>query len=244
METTNKIPGLDFMMECAQQALEQFMSMTQAQIDAIVREMALAGLQNQLYLARLAVEETGMGIVEDKVTKNIFATEYIYHSIKYEKTVGVIEENEHENYEEIAEPVGIIAGITPTTNPTSTTMFKAIISVKTRNPIVFAFHPHSQKSSSEAARIVRDAAVKAGAPPYCIQWLEEPSIEKTHALMNHPQISLILATGGAPMVKAAYSSGKPAIGVGPGNVPCYIEKSADIKQQLMTSLSPRPSITG
>ncbi|NLL51872.1 MAG: bifunctional acetaldehyde-CoA/alcohol dehydrogenase [Peptococcaceae bacterium] len=229
MENNKHNPNMDLIMEQAQQALEQYMQMTQAQIDEIVREMALAGLENQLYLAQLAVEETGMGIVEDKVTKNIFATEYIYHSIKYEKTVGVIESNEYENYEEIAEPVGIIAGITPTTNPTSTTMFKSIISAKTRNPIVFAFHPRSQKSSVEAARIMREAAIKAGAPQYCIQWLEEPSIDKTHALMNHPQISLILATGGTSMVKTAYSSGKPAIGVGPGNVPCYIEKTADIK---------------
>lgn len=229
MEITKRNASIDILMERAQETLEQYMQMTQEQIDTIVRAMALAGLENQLYLAQLAVEETGMGIVEDKVAKNIFATEYIYHSIKYEKTVGVVEENEYENYAEIAEPVGIIAGITPSTNPTSTTMFKAIISAKTRNPIVFAFHPHSQKSSSEAARIIREAAIQAGAPPYCVQWVEEPSIEKTNALMNHPSISLILATGGSAMVKAAYSSGKPALGVGPGNVPCYIEESADIK---------------
>ena len=229
MEITKRNSSIDVLMQRAQDALEQYMQMTQEQINTIVRAMSLAGLENQLYLAQLAVEETGMGIVEDKVTKNIFATEYIYHSIKYEKTVGIVEENEYENYAEIAEPVGIIAGITPSTNPTSTTMFKSIISVKTRNPIVFAFHPHSQRSSSEAARIVRDAAVKAGAPPYCIQWVEEPSIEKTNALMNHKSISLILATGGSGMVKAAYSSGKPALGVGPGNVPCYLEKTADIK---------------
>lgn len=222
-------PEIDVLVERAQEALKMYMQMTQEQIDNIVKEMALAGLENQLYLARLAVEETGMGIVEDKVIKNIFATEYIYHSIKYEKTVGIVEENEYENYAEIAEPVGIIAGITPSTNPTSTTMFKAIIAVKTRNPIIFAFHPHSQKCSSEAARIVRDAAVKAGAPEYCVQWIEEPSIEKTHELMKHKSISLILATGGSAMVAAAYSSGKPALGVGPGNVPCYIEKTADIK---------------
>ncbi|RNC29111.1 MAG: Aldehyde-alcohol dehydrogenase [Candidatus Dichloromethanomonas elyunquensis] len=229
MEITKRNASIDILMEKAQEALTTYMQMTQEQIDHIVRAMALAGLENQLYLAQLAVEETGMGIVEDKVSKNIFATEYIYHSIKYEKTVGVINENEYENYAEIAEPVGIIAGITPSTNPTSTTMFKSIIAVKTRNPIVFAFHPHSQRSSSEAARIVLEAAVKAGAPSNCIQWIEEPSIEKTNALMNHSQTSLILATGGSAMVKSAYSSGKPALGVGPGNVPCYIEKTADIK---------------
>ncbi|NLI92493.1 MAG: bifunctional acetaldehyde-CoA/alcohol dehydrogenase [Peptococcaceae bacterium] len=229
MEITKRNSSIDILLDNAQEALAQYMQMTQDQIDEIVRAMSLAGLENQLYLAQLAVEETGMGIAEDKVSKNIFATEYIYHSIKYEKTVGVVDENEYENYAEIAEPVGIIAGITPSTNPTSTTMFKSIIAVKTRNPIVFAFHPHSQRSSSEAARIVRDAAVKAGAPAYCIQWIDEPSIEKTNSLMNHSQVSLILATGGSAMVKAAYSSGKPALGVGPGNVPCYIEKTADIK---------------
>lgn len=232
MEITKSNKSIEILIERAQEALGQYMQMTQEQIDLIVRSMSLAGLENQLYLAQLAVEETGMGIVEDKVTKNIFATEYIYHSIKYEKTVGVVDENEYENYAEIAEPVGIIAGLTPSTNPTSTAMFKSIIAAKTRNPIIFAFHPHSQKSSSEAARIVRDAAVQAGAPAHCVQWIEEPSLEKTNALMNHPGVSLILATGGSGMVKAAYSAGKPALGVGPGNVPCYIEKSADIKTSV------------
>lgn len=229
MEIKKRNSSVDILIKQAEEALEEYMQMEQEQIDEIIKAMSLAGLEKQLYLAQLAVEETGMGIVEDKVTKNIFATEYIYHSIKYEKTVGIVEENEYENYAEIAEPVGIIAGITPSTNPTSTTMFKAIIAAKTRNPIIFAFHPHSQKSSSEAARIVKEAAVKAGAPLHCVQWIEEPSIEKTHELMKHNKISLILATGGSAMVKAAYSSGKPALGVGPGNVPCYIEKTADIK---------------
>lgn len=229
MQEKNKVLSIDALIERAQDALKSYMQMSQDEINEITRVMSLAGLENQLYLAQLAVEETGMGIVEDKVIKNIFATEYIYHSIKYEKTVGIVEENEYENYAEIAEPVGIIAGITPSTNPTSTTMFKSIIAVKTRNPIIFAFHPHSQKSSVEAARIVRDAAIKAGAPQHCIQWIEEPSIDKTHEIMHHKNISLILATGGSAMVRAAYSAGKPALGVGPGNVPCYIEKSADIK---------------
>ena len=216
----------------AQGALQEYMEMNQEQIDSIVKAMSLAGLENQLYLAKLAVEETERGVVEDKVIKNIFATEYIYHSIKYEKTVGVVEENEYEGYSEIAEPVGVIAGVTPVTNPTSTTMFKAIISVKTRNPIVFAFHPSSQKCSVESARILRDAAVKLGAPQNCIQWIEDPSIDATRELMNHRGVSLILATGGSGLVRAAYSAGKPALGVGPGNVPCYIEKSADIKRSV------------
>src|SRR5215469_18417761 len=213
-------------------ALEEYMSFTQEKVDNIVMHMALAGLSAQAQLAKAAVEETGRGVYEDKVIKNIFATEYIYHSIKYEKTVGVIHQDPEEEYFEVAEPVGVIAGVTPVTNPTSTTLFKSIISQKTRNPIVFAFHPSAQKCSSEAARIVRDAAVRAGAPKYCVQWIENPSIEATNFLMNHPNISLVLATGGSGMVRAAYSTGKPALGVGPGNVPCFIEKSANIKRAV------------
>jgi len=169
-------------------------------------------------------------VYEDKIIKNLFATEYIWHSIKYEKTVGVVEENELEGYVEIAEPVGIVAGVTPVTNPTSTTMFKSLICAKSRNPIIFGFHPSAQKSSVKAAEILRDAAIKAGAPENCIQWIEFPSIDATNELMHHPKVSLILATGGAGMVKAAYSSGKPALGVGPGNAPCYIEKTAKLKR--------------
>ncbi|MBS5799078.1 MAG: bifunctional acetaldehyde-CoA/alcohol dehydrogenase [Clostridiales bacterium] len=216
----------------AQVALEQFMELTQEQIDEITKAMALAGLSAQMKLARMAVEETGRGIFEDKVTKNIFATEYVYHSIKYDKTVGIINENEDEGYIEVAEPLGVIAGVTPVTNPTSTTMFKSIISMKTRNPIIFGFHPSAQKCSSEAARIVRDAAIAAGAPENCIQWVEYPSIEATSALMNHPGVATILATGGPGMVKAAYSAGKPALGVGAGNVPAFIEKTANLERSL------------
>ncbi|MGX1901264.1 bifunctional acetaldehyde-CoA/alcohol dehydrogenase [Thermolongibacillus altinsuensis] len=223
---------IDTLVANAQKALEKFRGYDQETIDRIVKEMALAGLDKHMYLAKLAVEETKRGVYEDKIIKNIFATEYIYHNIKYDKTVGVIRENEHEGIIEIAEPVGIIAGVTPVTNPTSTTMFKALISIKTRNPIIFAFHPSAQKCSSEAARILRDAAIKAGAPEHCIQWIETPSLEATQQLMHHPSVALILATGGAGMVKAAYSSGKPALGVGPGNVPCYIEKTANIKRAV------------
>lgn len=213
-------------------ALKEFYELDQTKIDQIVKEMALAGLDKHMYLAKLAVEETGRGIYEDKITKNIFATEYIYHSIKYDKTVGIIRDDESAGVVEIADPIGVIAGVTPVTNPTSTTMFKAIIAIKTRNPIVFAFHPSAQRCSSEAARILRDAAVKAGAPENCIQWIEKPSIETTKTLMNHPGISLILATGGPGMVKSAYSCGKPALGVGAGNVPCYIEKTAKVKRAV------------
>ena len=216
----------------AQKALNEFMALNQEQIDAIVKAMTLAGLDKHMELAKMAVEETGRGVYEDKITKNMFATEYVYHSIKNEKTVGVIAENDLEDYEIIAEPVGVVCGVTPVTHPTSTTMFKALISVKSRNPIIFGFHPGAQKCSAAAAKIVLDAAVAAGAPENCIQWIEYPSIEATNALMNHPGVATVLATGGSGMVKAAYSTGKPALGVGPGNVPCYIHKSADLEQAV------------
>ncbi len=214
----------------AEKALREYMLLDQKQVDKIVNAMALAGLDHHMELARMAAEETNRGVYEDKVIKNIFATEYIWHSIKDEKTVGTIEENELEGYVEVAEPIGIVAGVTPVTNPTSTTMFKSLICAKARNPIIFGFHPSAQQCSKRAAEILREAAVKAGAPEDCIQWIEEPSIEATTALMNHPSVSLILATGGAGMVKSAYSCGKPALGVGPGNAPCYIETTAKLKR--------------
>lgn len=221
---------IDRLVKNAGEALEEYMKMDQAQVDAMVHAMTLAGLDDHMRLAQLAVEETGRGVLEDKVIKNIFATEYIWHSIKNQKTVGVVDESELEGYVEVAEPVGIIAGVTPVTNPTSTTMFKALIAAKTRNPIIFAFHPSAQKCSAEAARVLRDAAIAHGGPKHCVQWIETPSVAATHALMNHPNVSLILATGGAGMVKSAYSAGKPALGVGPGNVPCYIHKDVDIER--------------
>lgn len=213
-------------------ALTKMRELDQEAVNLIVKEMALAGLDQHMPLAKMAVEETKRGVYEDKIIKNMFATEYVYHNIKYDKTAGIIDENDHEGMITIAEPVGVIAGVTPVTNPTSTTMFKALISIKTRNPIIFAFHPSAQKCSSEAAKILRDAAIKAGAPEDCVQWIEKPSLEATQALMNHPKISMILATGGAGMVKSAYSSGKPALGVGPGNVPCYIERTANVKRAV------------
>ncbi|XTR37633.1 bifunctional acetaldehyde-CoA/alcohol dehydrogenase [Paraclostridium tenue] len=223
---------VNVLVEKANKAKKEMLKLDQKAVDKIVKEMAKCGLDKHIELAQLAVDETQRGVFEDKVTKNIFATEYVYNSIKYNKTVGVIEENEEENYKLIAEPIGVIAGVTPVTNPTSTTMFKSIIAMKSRNPIIFSFHPSAQKSSSEAAKVVRDAAIAAGAPKDCIQWIEEPSIEASNALMKNYGVSLILATGGPGMVKAAYSSGKPALGVGAGNVPCYIEKTADIKQAV------------
>ena len=224
--------AVDELVKKAKTALDEYMKLDQEQIDKITEAMALAGLSAQMKLARMAVDETGRGIFEDKVTKNIFATEYIYHSIKHDKTVGIIEDNEEEGYIEIAEPVGIVCGVTPTTNPTSTTMFKAITCAKTRNPIIFGFHPAAQNCSKEAAMIVRDAAIKAGAPENCVQWIEVPSIEATNALMNHPDVATVLATGGSAMVTAAYSTGKPALGVGPGNVPAFVEKTANLERSL------------
>lgn len=220
------------LVEKANVAKEAMLKLDQEAVDKIVAAMAKAGLDKHIELAQMAVEETQRGIFEDKVTKNIFATEYVYNSIKYKKTVGVIEENDEEGYMMVAEPIGVVAGVTPVTNPTSTTMFKTLISMKGRNPIIFSFHPSAQKCSSEAARILRDAAIEAGAPENCVQWIEVPSLEASSALMKHNGVSLILATGGPGMVKSAYSSGKPALGVGAGNVPCFIEKSADVKQAV------------
>lgn len=222
--------AIDEYVKNAQKALDEYMNMSQEQIDKIVQAMALNGLEHHMELAKMAVEETGRGVVEDKIIKNMFSTEYIWNSVKHTKTVGIIEENELEGYVEVAEPVGIVAGATPVTNPTSTTMFKALICVKSRNPIIFGFHPGAQKSSVASAKCVYEAALKAGAPKNCIQWIEHPSLEATNYLMNHPNVALVLATGGAGMVKAAYSTGKPALGVGPGNVPCYIEKTADLER--------------
>ena len=214
------------------EALDAMANFTQEQVDHIVHQAAIAALDKHMYLAKLAVDETGRGIYEDKAIKNMYASEYIWNSIKNDKTVGVIAEDKEQGLVSIAEPVGVICGVTPTTNPTSTTIFKALIALKTRNSIVFAFHPSAQKSSAEAARIVRDAAIEAGAPKDCIQWIEEPSIEATGLLMNHPKIATVLATGGPGMVKAAYSTGKPALGVGAGNVPSYIAADAKVKRAV------------
>ena len=213
-------------------ALKVLSSFDQEKVDHIVHEMAMAALDKHMLLAKMAVDETGRGVVEDKAIKNMYASEYIWNNIKHDKTAGVIYEDKQKHLVQIAEPVGVICGVTPTTNPTSTTVFKSLIAIKTRNPIVFAFHPSAQKCSAEAARIVRDAAVAAGAPENCIQWIETPSLDATQGLMNHPGIAIVLATGGAAMVKSAYSTGKPALGVGPGNVPSYIEKTANIKRAV------------
>ena len=231
-ETVDVSSMIDELATKANVALKAMEDFTQEQVDHIVHQMAMAALDQHMPLAKMAVEETGRGIYEDKAIKNMYASEYIWNNIKHDKTVGVINKDEQTGLMEIAEPVGVVCGVTPTTNPTSTTIFKSLIALKTRNPIVFAFHPSAQKCSAEAARIVRDAAIAAGAPENCIQWIEQPSIDATSALMNHPGIAIVLATGGAGMVKSAYSTGKPALGVGPGNVPAYIEKTAKIKRAV------------
>ncbi|MEU8350895.1 MULTISPECIES: bifunctional acetaldehyde-CoA/alcohol dehydrogenase [unclassified Streptomyces] len=213
-------------------ALDDYASLDQERIDHIVAKASVAALDRHTGLARLAVDETGRGVFEDKAAKNMFACEHVTHSMAGMKTVGVVARNDTEGIIEIAEPVGVLCAVTPVTNPTSTTVFKALLALKTRNPVVFAFHPSAQRCSAEAARTVRDAAVAAGAPEHCVQWIETPSIEATGLLMRHPGIALILATGGNSMVKAAYSAGKPALGVGAGNVPAYVHRSARLRRAV------------
>lgn len=220
--------SIDALVERAQTALAEYASFTQEQVDHIVRKASVAALHHHGDLAVMAVEETGRGLFEDKAVKNMFACEHVTNSIINQKTVGVISHDELTGITEIADPVGVICALTPVTNPTSTAIFKSLIALKTRNPIVFGFHPSAQKCSVAAARIVRDAAVAAGAPADCIQWIEDPSMEASGALMNHPGVALILATGGNAMVRAAYSCGKPALGVGAGNVPAFIERTAKV----------------
>ena len=213
-------------------ALDEFLKLDQEQIDYIVAKCCVAGLDHHGNLAKAAIEETKRGVFEDKATKNLFACEYVQNNMRHLKTVGVISEDPVTGITEIADPIGVIAGITPVTNPTSTVIFKSLICLKTRNPIIFAFHPNAQESSKQAAIVMREAAIKAGAPKDCIQWIEHPSMEATTALMNHPGVASILATGGNAMVKAAYSCGKPAMGVGAGNVPSYMNKSCNIEQAV------------
>lgn len=229
-QEVNAVETISTLVEKGQGALKEFIMLNQSQIDYIVSKASVAALDAHGILAKHAVEETGRGVFEDKATKNLFACEHVTNHMRHLKTVGVIEDNEVTGLTLIAEPVGVVAGITPVTNPTSTAIFKSLIALKTRNPIIFAFHPGAQESSAHAARVVYEAAVKAGAPENCIQWVEQPSMEMTAALMNNDGIATILATGGNSMVKAAYSCGKPALGVGAGNVPAYVEKSADVQQ--------------
>lgn len=223
---------IDALVAKGQDALREYLAFDQETIDYIVKKASVAALSVHGELAVQAVAETGRGVFEDKAVKNIFACEHVTNSMLSLKTVGIINRDELTGITEIAEPVGVICGVTPVTNPTSTTIFKALIAIKTRNPIVFGFHPSAQKSSVAAAKAVYDAALAAGAPKNCIQWVEHPSLEATNKLMNHPGVALILATGGNAMVRAAYSCGKPALGVGAGNVPAFIEKSAKLKRAV------------
>ena len=218
--------------EKGQKALKELSKKSQQEINQIVHHMSMAAVDQHMHLAKLAYDETGRGIYEDKAIKNLYASEYVWNSIKENKTVGIIGEDKQKGLTYVAEPVGVICGVTPTTNPTSTTIFKAMIAIKTGNPIIFAFHPSAQQSSKRAAEVILEAAIKTGAPKDIIQWIDVPSIEATKQLMNHKDIALVLATGGSGMVKSAYSTGKPALGVGPGNVPTYIEKTAHIKRAV------------
>ena len=207
-------------------AQEKFSTYTQAQVDKIFKAAAIAANEARIPLAKLAVEETGMGVIEDKVIKNHFASEYIYNKYKNEQTCGVVEESDSYGYKKILEPVGVIAAVIPTTNPTSTVIFKTLAALKTRNGIIISPHPRAKKSTIEAAKVVLEAAIEAGAPEDIISWIDVPSLDLTNLLMQSADI--ILATGGPGMVKAAYSSGKPALGVGAGNVPAVIDETADI----------------
>lgn len=233
MKTTNT-EKLIAQIEKIREAQKQFSTFNQEQVDEIFRQAAIAANNARIELAKMAVAETGMGLVEDKVIKNHFASEYIYNQYKDEKTCGVIETDEAFGIVKIAEPIGVIAAVVPTTNPTSTAIFKALIALKTRNGIIFSPHPRAKKSTIAAAKIVLDAAVKAGAPEGIISWIEEPSVELSQIVMA--QADLILATGGPGMVKAAYSSGKPAIGVGAGNTPAIIDETAHLKMAVNSVL--------
>ncbi|WP_146741452.1 aldehyde dehydrogenase family protein, partial [Lonsdalea populi] len=235
MAVTN-VAELNALVERVKHAQRKFASFSQEQVDAIFRAAALAAADARIPLAKMAVAESVMGIVEDKVIKNHFASEYIYNAYKDEKTCGVLSVDDTFGTITIAEPIGLICGIVPTTNPTSTAIFKALISLKTRNGIIFSPHPRAKDATNKAADIVLQAAIAAGAPKDIIGWIDAPSVELSNQLMRHPDINLILATGGPGMVKAAYSSGKPAIGVGAGNTPVVIDETADIKRAVASIL--------
>jgi acyl-CoA reductase-like NAD-dependent aldehyde dehydrogenase len=220
------VQTIDELVAKARKAADIMKGLTQEQVDKITAAMDVASVANEVKLAEMAVAETGIGRADHKAIKNHLGAHVVYEYFKDKKSVGVIEEKEGVTY--VAEPFGVIAAATPTTNPTSTVEFKALIALKSRNVIIFAAHPRAQKCSVEAAKIMLEAAVSAGAPANCIQWIDEPSIEATNLLFKHPGVNLVLATGGGAMVKSAYSSGHPAIGVGPGNTPVFISKSAKL----------------
>ena len=233
VETLDQLEALISRVKKAQKEFETF---TQEQVDAIFKAAATAADKARIPLARMAVEETGMGVLEDKIIKNHFASEYIYNKHKNAKTCGIVREDKANGIKIVAEPLGVIAGVIPTTNPTSTAIFKALIALKTRNGIIFSPHPRAKKCTIAAAKLVLDAAVKAGAPEGIIGWIDVPSLELTNGLMTSSSIDCILATGGPGMVKAAYSSGNPALGVGPGNTSAVIDETADIKMAVSSIL--------
>ena len=225
-DVVDSVEKLEATIKKVREAQAVFATYTQEQVDKIFLAAATAANRARVPLAKLAVEETGMGVVEDKVIKNHFASEYIYNAYKNTKTCGVIEEDKSYGVKRIAEPIGLVAAVIPTTNPTSTAIFKTLICLKTRNGIIISPHPRAKSSTIEAAKVVLEAAVAAGAPEGIISWIDVPSLDMTNLLMKESDI--ILATGGPGMVKAAYSSGKPALGVGAGNTPAIIDETADI----------------
>ena len=231
-EVVGTAEALENLIKRVKRAQKEFATFSQTQVNAIFKAAATAADKARIPLAKMAVEDTGMGIVEDKIIKNHFAAEYIYNKYKNEKTCGVIRSDRTNGTKIVAEPLGVIAGIIPTTNPTSTAIFKSLICLKTRNAIIFSPHPRAKKSTIAAARLIRDAAVAAGAPKDIIAWIDEPTLELTDMLMTHPLVDSILATGGPGMVKAAYSSGKPALGVGAGNTPAVIDETADVEMAV------------
>ena len=232
----DSVEAFEALIDRVHKAQEEYSHYSQEQVDKIFKAAAAAADKARIPLARMAIEETGMGVLEDKIIKNHFASEYIYNKHKNAKTCGIIKEDKANGTKIVAEPLGVIAGIVPTTNPTSTAIFKSLIALKTRNAIIFSPHPRATKSTIAAAKLVLDAAVKAGAPKDIIGWIDVPSIELSSALMKHPKIDCILATGGPGMVKAAYSSGNPALGVGPGNTSAVIDETADIKMAVSSIL--------
>jgi acetaldehyde dehydrogenase / alcohol dehydrogenase len=228
-----RIAYLDGLVQRAKVAAAVFSQFTQEDVDHVVRAMVLIGLEQAQHLARLAVEETKLGVMEDKVIKNMVATEFAYNYVKDKQTVGVIREYPERNLLELAEPIGVIFSLVPITNPTSTVLFKCIVAIKTRNAVIFAPHPKAGRCGAEAVRIMYEAAVKHGAPEGVFSCLESNHLQDNAYLMHHDDVALIDATGGPSAVKAAYSSGKPALGVGAGNTPVYLEKTADLKTAIV-----------
>lgn len=230
------VADLEKLIDRVHVAQNQYATFSEEKVNAIFKAAATAADKMRIDLAEMAVAETGMGVVEDKIIKNHFASEYIYNKHKNKKTCGIISRDKANGTKIVASPLGVIAGVIPTTNPTSTAIFKSLLALKTRNGIIFSPHPRAKKSTVAAAKVVLDAAVKAGAPADIIGWIDEPSLEMTQTLMTHPKIQAILATGGPGMVKAAYSSGKPALGVGSGNTPAIIDETADIRMAVSSIL--------